>query len=155
MIMLWLRCPVEMEPPTWFATVWESIDQSLHRIIDSSVVNTFILDPICSDLLSRWSCISFQKLSLLLLSPFDFKLTFLCGTCHDFESIIIYTNSLSYISFVVCLWWNIVYDYKWKLSCQLTGITVKFWSFQNVDYGLRTSLNPSIFCTLVRVIPAV
>lgn len=80
-------------------------------------------------LLSRWSCISFQKLYLLLLSPFDFKLAFLCGTCHDYESIIIYTNSLSYNSFVVCLWWNIVYYYKWKLSCQLTGITVKFWSF--------------------------
>lgn len=42
MILLWLRCPLEIELLTWFSTVWESIDQSLHKIIDSSVVNTFI-----------------------------------------------------------------------------------------------------------------
>ena len=104
-ILLWLRCPVEMELPTRFATVWESIDQSLHKIIDSSLLwiilfRSYLLRFPFEMVLHFVFLVSViivqQNLSLLLLSPFDFKLAYplwylswfrICYNIHEFTEL--------------------------------------------------------------------
>ena len=102
MILLWLRCPLEIELLTWFSAVWESIDQSLHKIIVSSLLwillfrsylPRFIFEMVLHFVFLVSVIIVRQNLSCLLLSPFDFKSAFplwylswfrICNNIHEF-----------------------------------------------------------------------